>query len=175
MNEKQENTAQKMNESACFSPKIVLFIAIPVIIYDRGAEIFCHAFVGLGQFDKFYGGFGKRGEHDGGTPVSELPSDILHHLSVVPAYGGELRVEVGQPDVEIRIHRIYVDYLCLSLKNLLFDEPRAVAYARSEEPIIELGILGFVEPYRILVYGPLFLWGTTAFSFDFIHKHDVSE
>ena len=64
MNEKQENTAQKMNESACSSPKIVLSIAIPVIIYDRGAEIFCHAFVGLGQFDKFYCGFGKRGEHD---------------------------------------------------------------------------------------------------------------
>ena len=119
MNEKQEDSAHKMNEWAHFSPKIVLSIAIPVIIYDRGAEIFCHAFVGLGQFDKFYGGFGKRGEHDGGTPVSELPSDILHHLSVVPAYGGELRVEVGQPDVEIRIHRIYVDYLCLSLKNLL--------------------------------------------------------
>ena len=80
MNEKQENTAQKMNESACFSPKIVLSIAIPVIIYDRGAEIFCHAFVGLGQFDKFYGGFGKRGEHDGGTPVSELPgkAKIIH-------------------------------------------------------------------------------------------------
>ena len=175
MNEKQEDSAHKMNEWAHFSPKIVLSIAIPVIIYDRGAEIFCHAFVGLGQFDKFYGGFGKRGEHDGGTPVSELPSDILHHLSVVPAYGGELRVEVGQPDVEIRIRWIYVDYLCLSLKNLLFDEPRAVAYARSEEPIIELGILGFVEPYRILVYRPLFLWRTAAFPFDFIHKHDVSE
>lgn len=175
MNEEQDGSAHKMNECARFSPKIVLFIAIPVIIDDRGAEIFCHAFVGLGQFDKFYGGFGKRGEHDGGTPVSALPSDILHHLRVVPVYGGELRVEVGQPDVEIRIHRIYVDYLCLSLKNLLFDEPRAVAYARSEEPIIELGILGFVEPYRILVYRPLFLWRTAAFPFDFIHKHDVSE
>lgn len=175
MNEEQDGSAHKMNECARFSPKIVLFIAIPVIIDDRGAEIFCHAFVGLGQFDKFYCGFGKRGEHDGGTPVSELPSDILHHLRVVPAYGGELRIEVGQPDVEIRIHRIYVDYLCLSLKNLLFDEPRAVAYARFEEPVIEPGILGIVEPYRILVYRLLFLWGTTAFPFDFIHKHDMSE
>lgn len=175
MNEKQENTAQKMNESACFSPKIVLFIAIPVIIDDRGAEIFCHAFVDLGQFDKFYGGFGKRREHGCGAPVPELPAYILHHLRVVPAYGGELRVEVGQPDVEIRIRRIYVDYLCLSLKNLLFDEPRAVAYARFEEPVIEPGILGFVEPYRILVYRSLFLWRTAAFPFDFIHKHDVSE
>lgn len=155
--------------------KIVLFIAIPVIIDDRGAEIFCHAFVVLGQFDKFYCGFGKRGEHDGGTPVSELPADILHHLRVVTAYGGELRVEVGQPDVEIRIRRIYVDYLCLSLKNLLFDEPRAVAYPRFEEPVIEPGILGFVEPYRILVYRPLLLWGTTTFPFYIIHKHDVSE
>nr|WP_301096222.1 hypothetical protein [Bacteroides acidifaciens] len=146
-----------------------------MIIDDRGAEIFCHAFVVLGQFDKFYCGFGKRGEHDGGTPVSELPADILHHLRVVTAYGGELRVEVGQPDVEIRIRRIYVDYLCLSLKNLLFDEPRAVAYPRFEEPVIEPGILGFVEPYRILVYRPLLLWGTTTFPFYIIHKHDVSE
>ena len=130
MNEKQENCTHKMNESARFSPKIVLSIAIPVIIYDRGAEIFCHAFVSLGQFYKFYGGFGKRREHGCGTPVPELPADILHHLCVVSAYGGELRVDVGQPDVEIRIRRIYVDYLCLSLKNLLFDVPRAVAYAR---------------------------------------------
>lgn len=48
MNEKQDDSAHKMNECARFSPKIVLFIAIPVIIDDRDAEIFCHAFVGLG-------------------------------------------------------------------------------------------------------------------------------
>ena len=57
-------------------------------------------------------------------------------------------------------------------------DPRVMDYfsaLATLSSLIEPGILGIVEPYRILVYRLLFLWGTTAFPFDFIHKHDVSE
>ena len=122
-----------------------------MIIYDRGAEIFCNAFVGLGQFDKFYGGFGKRGEHDGGTPVSELPADILHHLRVVPAYGGELRVEVGQPDVEVRGGLVDLHYLQRPAENGREDElgPGLRTGIRVEP--LEFDVLPFVQAEPVII------------------------